>query len=76
MQYVASAITKFRNRLSHHKSRLNAHRRLTAENRAKDYCIYTHFNKTDHQGLTNVRVRLIDKCYNEAMPRNRETQWS
>ena len=74
MQYVGSMVTKFRTRFNNHKSRLNAHSRLTAENKAKDDCIYRHFNQPDHQA--DVRVRLIDKCYNEARLRDRETQWA
>ena len=34
MQYVGSTITKFRTKFNNHKSRLNAHRRLTTENKA------------------------------------------
>ena len=43
--------------------------------KAKDDCIYRHFNQPDHQGLTDVRVRLIDKCYNETRLGDREAQW-
>ena len=71
MHYVGSTITKFRTKFNNHKSRLNAHRRLTTENKAKDECTYRHFNQPDHQGLTDVRVRLIYKCHNEEMLRNR-----
>jgi len=59
-----------------HKSRLNAHRRRTAENRTKDDYINRQFNQPDHQGLSDVRVRLIDKCFNEARLRDREAQWA
>ena len=76
MQYVGSTITKFRTRFNNHKPGLNAHRRLAAENKTKDEFIYRHFNQPDHQGLTDVRVRLIDKCYNEARLRDREAQWA
>ena len=76
LQYVGSTITKFRTRFNSHKSRLNAQRRLTAENKTKDGYIYRHLNQPDHQGLTDVRVRLIDKCYNEARLRDREAQWA
>ena len=75
MQYVGSTVTKFRTRFNNHESRLNAHSRLTAENKAKDDCIYRHFNQPE-QGLTDVRVLLIDKCYNEARLRDREAQWA
>ena len=40
--------------------RLNAHRRFTAENKTKDEFINRHFSQPDHEGLTDVRVRLID----------------
>ena len=76
MQYAGSTITKFRTRFNKRKSRLNAHRRLTAENKTKDDFIYRHFSQPDHQGLTDVKVRLIDKCYNEARLRDREAQWA
>ena len=57
-------------------SRLNAHRRLTTEHKAKGECIYRHFNQPDHRGLTDVKVRMIDMCYNEEMLRNREARWA
>ena len=76
MQYVGSTITKFRTRLNNHKSRLDAHRGLTAKNKTKDEYIYRHVNQPDHQGLTDVKVRLIDECYNEVRLRDRETQWA
>ena len=76
MQYVGSTITKFRTRFNNHKSRLNAHKRLTTENKVKDDCIYRHFNQPDHQGLADVRVRLIDKCRNVTVLRDREAQWA
>ena len=44
-------------------------------NKTKDDSIYRHFNPPDHQGLTGVRVRLIDKCYNEGTVKDREAQW-
>ena len=36
MQYVGSTVNKFRIRFNNHKSRLNSHVKLTAENRVKD----------------------------------------
>lgn len=38
--------------------------------------ICTLINEPGHQGLTDVRVRLIDKCYNETRLRDREAQWA
>ena len=76
MQYVGSTVTKFRTRFNNHKSWLNAHRRLTAENKTKDDCIYRHFDQPDRQGLSDVRVPLIDKCINETRLRDREAQWA
>ena len=76
LQYVGSTVTKFRTRFNNHKSKLNVHNKLTAENKTKDNCIYRHFNQPDHQGLTDVRVRLRDKCYNEARLGDREAQWA
>ena len=49
---------------NNHKSRLNSHVKLTAENRVKDDIIYKHFNHPDHQGLRDVRIQLIDKGSN------------
>ena len=44
---MGSTITKFRTRFNNHKSRLNARKRLTTENKAKDDCgIYS----IDYQG--------------------------
>ena len=49
MQYAGSTITKCRTRFTdNHKSRLNARGRLTTENKAKDECMYLHFNQPDH----------------------------
>ena len=49
---------------------------LTTENKAKDDCIYRHFNQPDHQGLADVRVWLINKCWNVAILRDGEAQWA
>ena len=44
---MGSTITKFRTRFNNHKSRLNAHKKLATENKAKDDCgIYS----IDYQG--------------------------
>ena len=43
MQYIGSTITKFRTRFNNHKSRLNAHRGLSADSKAKDDIVYKHF---------------------------------
>ena len=61
MQYVGSTINKFRIRFNNHKSRLNSHVKLTAENRVNDDIIYKQFNQPDHQGLSDVRIQLVDK---------------
>ena len=57
IQYVGSTITKFWTRFNKHKSRLNAHRRLSAENKLRDEPVYRHFHQPDHQGLNDVRVQ-------------------
>ena len=57
MQYVGSTINKFRIRFNNHKSRLNSHVKLTAENRVKDDIIYKHFNQPDHRGLKVYMTR-------------------
>ena len=74
MQYIGSTINKFRTRFHNHKSRLNAHSRLSSDNKLKDDLVYRHFNQLDHQGLGDVRIRLIDKCTNELTLREREAQ--
>ena len=71
MQYVGSTINKFRIRFNNHKSRLNSHVKLTAENRVKDDIIYKHFNQRDHRGLKDVRIQLVDKGSNERSLRER-----
>lgn len=76
MQYVGSTINKFRTRFNNHKSRINAHRGLSSENKLKDDVIYRHFNQADHHGLSDVRIRLIDKCSSEEYLRDREAQWA
>ena len=76
MQYVGSTINKFRIRFNNHKSRLNSHVKLTAENRVKDDIIYKHFNQPDHRGLKDVRIQLVDKVSNERSLREREAQWA
>ena len=76
MQYVGSTINKFRIRFNNHKSRLNSHVKLTAENRVKDDIIYKHFNQPDHRGLKDVRIQLVDKGSNERSLREREAQWA
>ena len=57
IQYVGSTITKFWTRFNNHKSRLNAHRKLSAENKLRDEPVYRHFHQPDHQGLNDVRVQ-------------------
>ena len=78
MQYVGSTINKFQSRIrfNNHKSRLNSHVKLTAENRVKDDIIYKHFNQPDHRGLKDVRIQLVDKGSNERSLREREAQWA
>ena len=76
MQYIGSTINKFRTRFNNHKSRLNAHRRLSADGQLKDDIVYKHFNQSDHNGLDDVRVKLIDKCKGEQHLREREAQWA
>ena len=76
MQYIGSTINKFRIRFNNHKSRLNAHRGLSADSKAKDDIVYKHFNQSDHNGLDEVRIQLIDKCSGEQQLRKREAQWA
>ena len=76
MQYIGSTINKFRIRFNNHKSRLNAHRGLSADSKAKDDIVYKHFNQSDHNGLDEVRIQLIDKCSGEQQLREREAQWA
>ena len=76
MQYIGSTITKFRTRFNNHKSRLKAHRELSADSKAKDDIVYKHFNQSDHNGVGEVRIRLIDKCLGEQQLREREAQWA
>ena len=75
-QYVGSTITKFRTRFNNHKSRLSAHKRLSASNKALDDLVYKHFNQRDHKGVDDLRVQLIDKCASELALREREAQWA
>ena len=75
-QYVGSTITKFRTRFNNHKSRLSAHKRLSASNKALDDLVYKHFNQRDHKGEDDLRVQLIDKCASELVLREREAQWA
>ena len=67
MQYIGSTINKFRIRFNNHKSRLS---------KAKDDIVYKHFNQSDHNGLDEVRIQLIDKCSGEQQLREREAQWA
>ena len=56
------------------KSRLSAHKRLSASNKALDDLVYKHFNQRDHKGEDDVRVQLVDKCASELVLREREAQ--
>ena len=58
------------------KSRLSAHKRLSASNKALDDLVYKHFNQWDHRGVDDLRVQLIDKCASELVLREREAQWA
>ena len=75
-QYVGSTITKFQTRFNNHKSRLNAHKRLSTSNKALHDLIYKHFNQWDHKGVDDLRVQLIDKCASELVLRERKAQWA
>ena len=45
-------------------------------NFSKDDIVYKHFNQSDHNGLDEVRIQLIDKCSGEQQLREREAQWA
>ena len=75
-QYVGSTITKFRYRFNNYKS---VFRRVSKS--FPEYCrvnqehFHRHFNQSDHNGMDDWKVTLIDKADNEVDLRKRESFW-
>ena len=76
LQYVGSTTTKFRLRFNNHKSRLQAHSKMSAANKDKDDTIYKHFHSDGHHGIQDVQIHLIDKVNAKEDLIAKEGQWA
>ena len=74
-QYVGSTTTTFRFRFNNHRSRINAHLKLSSENKRNDDFLYQHFHSSGHLGLSHLSIQLIDRAMGERELREKEGQW-
>ena len=75
IQYVGSITTTFRSRFYNHRSRINAHLKLSSENKRNDDFLCQHFHSSGHLGLSHLTIQLIDKAMGERGLRKKEGQW-
>ena len=75
IQYVGSTTTTFRSRFNNHRSRINAHLKLSSENKRNDDFLYQHFHSSGHLGLSHLTIQLIDRAMGERELRKKEGQW-
>ena len=76
LQYVGSTTTKFRLRFNNHKSRIRRHGMLTQAEKRADDLLYRHFCGEGHNGLSDVKIQLIDRVNGEQQLREKEGQWA
>ena len=76
LQYVGSTTTKFRLRFNNHKSRIRRHGMLTQAEKRADDLLYRHFCSEGHNGLSDVKIQLIDRVNGEQQLREKEGQWA
>ena len=65
IQYVGPTTTNFRFRFNNNKSRINAHLKLSSENKRNDDFLYQHFHSSRHLGLSHLSIQLIDRAMGE-----------
>ena len=75
IQYVGSTTTTFRSRFNNHRSRINAHLKLSSENKRNDDFLYQHFHSSGHLGLSHLTIQLIDRAMVERELQKKEGQW-
>ena len=76
LQYVGSTVTKFRLRFNNHKSRIRRHGRMGPAERERDDVLYQHFWSEGHNGLSDMKIQLIDRVNGEEQLRDKEGQWA
>ena len=76
MQYVGSTIINFRLRFNNHKSRIRKHEKLAQAEKLADDLLYRHFCSEGHNGLSDVKIQLIDQVNGEEHLREKEGQWA
>ena len=76
LQYVGSTVTKFRLRFNNHKSRIRRHGRMGPAERERDDVLYQHFWSEGHNGLSDMKIQLIDRVNGEEQLREKEGQWA
>ena len=55
--------------------RINAHLKLSSENKRNDDFLYQHFHSSGHLGLSHLTIQLIDRAMGERELRKKEGQW-
>ena len=59
-----------------HKSRIRRHERMGPAERERDDILYQHFWSEGHNGLSDMRIQLIDRVNGEEQLREKEGQWA
>ena len=81
LRYVSSTINKFRCRLNNYKSKHTQYRNkfsngtLQAGNLIQQASFHSHFCQSDHNGLSDWSVKLIDQTHDEGSLRRQESFW-
>ena len=81
LQYVGSTINKFRYRFNNYKSKHTQYRykfsnsTLQTGNLIQQASFHSHFCQSDHNGLSDWSVKLIDQAHDEGSLRRQESFW-
>ena len=65
LQYVGSTVTKFRLPCNNHKTQIRRHERLGPAENERDNVLYQHFWSEGQNGLSDMRIQLIDRVNGE-----------
>ena len=75
IQYVGSTTSTFRFRFNNHRNRINAHLKLSSENKRNDDFLYRHFHSSRHLGLKHASIQLTDRAMGERELGEKEGHW-
>ena len=68
------ACSQARLRFNNHRSWINAHLKLSSENKRNDFP-YQHFHSSGHLGLKHISIQFIDRAIGERELKDKEGQW-